>query len=82
MSIESRWSLRHVDTAADTLQARGFVVQELERNAFGTEWSFRFSPECNDPIISTLPGVFPSIPGSMSFVEVRPIVAMGLLCCL
>ena len=44
--------------------------QELARNSFGNEWSITFAPECNDPIVSTLPGVLPSIPGSMSRVEV------------
>ncbi len=44
--------------------------QEIVRNSFGTEWSFRFSPECSDPIVSSLPGVFPTIPTSMSAVEV------------
>ena len=54
--------------------------QEIERNSFGSEWSFRFAPECNDPIVSTLPGVFPSIPGSLSRVEV-PIDRPSCFCC-
>jgi hypothetical protein len=44
--------------------------QERARNSFGVEWAVDFAPECNDPIVSSLPGVLPSLPGSMSRVEV------------